>query len=144
MFLQDLAGYYCSSGRVRVARVLEMQTRHSTRQCRFLRTKTHRRPTGPSVWVGIGLASGGLAGLSGFDQVWTALLKVHHIKCNGTKFQMLKECFPNQFHQPKRVSTINLGKTHEMPKDLKTKLHNRKLFHNEVANDPPSPDYNDT
>ena len=71
-------------------------------------------------------------------------LKVHHIKHNGTKFQMLEECFPNQFYQPKKVSAIVLGKTHEMPKDLKTKLHNRKLFHNEVANDPPSPDYNDT
>ena len=52
-------------------------------------------------------------------------LQIHHIKHNGAKFQMLDECFPNQFHQPKRVSAIDLSKTHEIPKDLKTKLHNR-------------------
>ena len=49
----------------------------------------------------------------------------HHIRHNGTKFQIPKECFPNQFHQLKRVSAIDLGKTHEIPKDLKAKLHNQ-------------------
>ena len=48
-----------------------------------------------------------------------------HIKHNGAKFQMLDKCFPGQFHQPKRVSITDLGKTHKIPKDLKTKLHNR-------------------
>ena len=62
---------------VRVARVLEMRTRHSTRRCRFLRTETRRRPTGPSVRAKIGLSSGGLAGLSGFGWAWTALKPVH-------------------------------------------------------------------
>ena len=38
---------------------------------------------------------------------------------------MLDECFPNQFHQQKRISATNLGKTYEIPKDLKVKLHNR-------------------
>ena len=52
-------------------------------------------------------------------------LQIHHIKHNRTKFQMLKECFPNQFIQPKRVATTNFGKTHEIPKDLKTKLYNQ-------------------
>ena len=52
-------------------------------------------------------------------------LQIHHIKHDGTKFQMLDECFPNQFHRPKRVSAIDLGKTHEIPKDLETKLHNQ-------------------
>ena len=50
-------------------------------------------------------------------------LQIHHIKHNGTNFQMLEGCFPNQFHQPKRVSATNLGKTHEISKDLKTKLY---------------------
>ena len=49
----------------------------------------------------------------------------HHIKHNGAKFQTLDECFPNQFHQPKRVSATNLSKTQEIPKDLKIKLHNQ-------------------
>ena len=52
-------------------------------------------------------------------------LQIHHIKHNGAKFQMLDKCFPNQFHQPRRVSATDLGKTHEFPKDLKTKLHSR-------------------
>ena len=52
-------------------------------------------------------------------------LQIHHIKHNGGKFQMLDECFPNQFHQPRRVSATDLGKTHKIPKDLKTKLHSR-------------------
>lgn len=77
----DFAGFgrifLYNSGRVRVARVLEKQTRHSTRRCRFLRTETRRRPTGPSIRAGIGSASGGLAGLSGSDRVWTAL----HERC---------------------------------------------------------------
>ena len=55
---------YCSD-RVQVAQVLEMQTH----QCRVLRTETYRKPTGPLVQVGIGLTSGGLAGLSGSSQV---------------------------------------------------------------------------
>ena len=55
---------YCSD-RVQVAQVLEMQTH----QCRVLRTETYRQPTGPLVQVGIGLTSGGLAGLSGSSQV---------------------------------------------------------------------------
>ena len=37
---------------------------------------------------------------------------------------MLDECFPSQFHQPKRVFATVLGKIHEIPKDLNTKLHN--------------------
>ena len=37
---------------------------------------------------------------------------------------MLDECFLGQFHQPKRVSATVLGKTHENPKNLNTKLHN--------------------
>ena len=52
-------------------------------------------------------------------------LQRHHIKHNQAKFQMLDKCFQNQFHQPKRVSATNFGKTHEIPKDLKTKFHNR-------------------
>ena len=35
----------------------------------------------------------------------------------------LEECFPNQFHQPKSVSVIDLGRTQETPKDLNTRLH---------------------
>ena len=34
---------------------------------------------------------------------------------------MLEECFPNQFHQSKSVSATDLGKTQEIPKDLKTR-----------------------
>ena len=49
----------------------------------------------------------------------------HHIKHSRAKFQMLDECFLGQFHQPKRVSATDLGKTQEIPKDLNTKLHNR-------------------
>ena len=52
-------------------------------------------------------------------------LQRHHIKHKGAKFQMLNECFPSQFHQPKRVPATDLGKTQEIPKDLNTKLHNR-------------------
>ena len=74
LFLQDLTGYFCSCGRVRVARVLEMQTRHSTRRCRFLRTETCCRLIGPSVWAGIRSVSGGLAEFSGSGRVWTTLL----------------------------------------------------------------------
>ena len=51
-------------------------------------------------------------------------LQIHHIRHNEAKFQMLEECFPNQFRQPKSVSATNLGQTQEIPKDLKTKLHN--------------------
>ena len=40
-------------------------------------------------------------------------LHIHHIKHNGTTFQMLDECFPNQIHQPKRVFVTDLDKTHE-------------------------------
>ena len=29
---------------------------------------------------------------------------IHHIKHNKTKFQILDECFPNQFHLSKRTS----------------------------------------
>ena len=35
----------------------------------------------------------------------------HHIKHSEAKFQMLDECFLGQFHQPKGVSAIDLGKT---------------------------------
>ena len=49
---------------------------------------------------------------------------MHHISHNRAKFQMLEGCFPDQFHQSKRVSATDLGKAHEIPKDLKTKLHN--------------------
>ena len=51
-------------------------------------------------------------------------LQRHHIKHSRAKFQMLDKCFLGQFHQPKRVSTTDLSKTHEIPKDLNTKLHN--------------------
>ena len=51
-------------------------------------------------------------------------LQRHHIKHKWAKFQMLDECFPSQFHQPKRVFATVLGKIHEIPKDLNTKLHN--------------------
>ena len=67
---------FYSFGRVQVARVLEMQTRHSTRWCRFLRTKTRCRLIGPSVQARIGLVSGGFAKLSGSNRVWTALVVV--------------------------------------------------------------------
>ena len=59
-----------------------MRTRHSTRRCQFFRTKTRRRPTGPSVRAGIGLSSGGLAGLSGFGWVWTALAASRQIEAH--------------------------------------------------------------
>ena len=36
--------------------------------------ESRRQPTGPSVRAGIGLSSGGLAGLLGFDRVWTTLV----------------------------------------------------------------------
>ena len=36
---------------------------------------------------------------------------------------MLDECFPNQFHQPKRKSATDREGTHKIPKVLKTKLH---------------------
>ena len=52
-------------------------------------------------------------------------LQSHHIKQSGMKFQILDKCFPSQFHQPKRVSAIDLGKIHAIPNDLNTKLHNR-------------------
>ena len=39
-----------------------------------MRIETRRRLTGPSVWAGIGLSLGGLARLSGFGRVWTALI----------------------------------------------------------------------
>ena len=52
-------------------------------------------------------------------------LQRHHIKHNGTKFQILDKCFLGQFHQPNGVSTTDLSKTQENPKDLNTKLHNR-------------------
>ena len=55
-------------------------------------------------------------------------LQRHQIKHNGAKFQMLDKCFPSQFHQPKRVSTTDLGKIQENPKDLSTKVHNRQAF----------------
>ena len=54
--------------------------------------------------------------------------QIHHIKHNGTKFQMLDECFPNQFPQPKRKSATNLERTHKIPKVIKTKLHKRWTF----------------
>ena len=31
-------------------------------------------------------------------------LQIHHIRHNRAKFQMLEECFPNQFHQPNSIS----------------------------------------
>ena len=52
-------------------------------------------------------------------------LQIHHIKHNGIEFQMVDECFPSQFHPPKRISETVHGKTHGTPNDLKTKLHNR-------------------
>ena len=51
--------------------------------------------------------------------------QIHHIKHNGTKFQMLDECFPNQFHQLKRKSDTVHEETHEIPKVRKTKHHNQ-------------------
>ena len=54
--------------------------------------------------------------------------QIHHIKHNETKFQMLDECFPNQFHQPKRKSATDLERTHGIPKVLKTELHKRWAF----------------
>ena len=41
---------------------------------------------------------------------------------------MLDECFPNQFHQPKRKFATDLERTHGIPKVLKTKLHKRWAF----------------
>ena len=71
--------------------------------------------------------------------------QIHHIKHNETKFQMLDECFPNQFHQPKRKSSTDLERTHGIPKVLKTKLHKRWAFrHNVATNDLLSPHNNDT
>ena len=59
---------------------------------------------------------------------WLRSFQRHHNKHNITKFQVLDKCFPNQYHQPKsRLGTI-LGKTHEIPKDLRTKLYNRWAF----------------
>ena len=55
-------------------------------------------------------------------------LQMHHIKHHRAKFQMLDECFSNQFHQPKRKSVNDLERTHETPKVLKTKLHKRWAF----------------
>ena len=52
----------------------------------------------------------------------------HHNKHNETKFQMLEESFSNWFHQPKSKSGTVLGRTHEIQKDLKTKLHNQWAF----------------
>jgi len=54
--------------------------------------------------------------------------QIHHIKHNRTKFQMLDECFHNQFHLPKRKSTTDLERTHRISKVLKTKLHKRWAF----------------
>ena len=52
-------------------------------------------------------------------------LQMHHIKHSGTRFQMLDECYPNQFHHLNRQScTIREG-TQEIPKVLKTKHHCR-------------------
>ena len=51
--------------------------------------------------------------------------QIHHRMHNGTKFQTWDECFPNQFHQPKSKSGIDLGITQDKPKVIKTKLHNR-------------------
>ena len=52
-------------------------------------------------------------------------LQIHHIKHNKAKFQMLEECFPNQFHQRNKKSATNLERTHEIPKVTKTKFHKR-------------------
>ena len=56
---------------------------------------------------------------------WLRSLQIHHRRHNGTKFQIFEECFPNQFHQPKSKSETVLGKTHKIPKDLKTNFHNQ-------------------
>ena len=40
-------------------------------------------------------------------------------------FQIWNKCFPNQFHQPKSKSGIDLGITQDKPKVIKTKLLNR-------------------
>ena len=45
LYLQDLARFFCSSDWVLIARVLEMQTRHSTCQCRF------KERTPPTDWT---------------------------------------------------------------------------------------------
>jgi hypothetical protein len=47
-----------------------------------------------------------------------------HIKQDGTMFHTPKEVFPNQFHHPKRSSTIRSESTQTMPKDQTSKLHN--------------------
>ena len=56
---------------------------------------------------------------------------------------MLDKCFPSQFHLPKRVSAIDLGKTQEIPKDLNKNSRTGKPYHNAVTNDPLSLHYND-
>ena len=84
LILQVWSDFLYNSNRVRVARVLEKQTHHSTRRCRFLRTKTRRRSIGLSVWAGIGSPLGGLARLSGFDRVCISLTPAHefaHRQC---------------------------------------------------------------
>ena len=49
LILQVWPDFLYNSGRVWVAPVLEKQTCHSTRRCRFLRTETRRRPIEPSA-----------------------------------------------------------------------------------------------
>ena len=53
-------------------------------------------------------------------------LQMTHITQCSTKFQIFKECFPNQFLQPANKSITFLGKTQVTPTDLKAKLHNRE------------------
>ena len=50
--------------------------------------------------------------------------QIHQKMHNGTKFHIWDECFPNQFHQPKSKSGIDLGTTQDRSKVIKTKLHN--------------------
>ena len=56
---------------------------------------------------------------------WFCSFQRHYSMHNRTKFQIWDECFPNQFHQPKSKFGIDLGMTHDTPKVIKTKLHNR-------------------
>ena len=51
--------------------------------------------------------------------------QIHHRMHNGTRFQIWDEYFPSQFHQPKSKPGIDLDITHDKPKVINTKLHNR-------------------
>ena len=68
--------------------------------------------------------------------------QINLIKQARTIFQILEECFPSQFHQPKRREATVLGITHWIPKKLHSTRH--KQIYNGVEDDSQFPHYTNT